>query len=286
MKICPKCGFEHSKSGKFCSRSCANSRGPRTEAFKITVSEKLKGRLRGRTVNQKTCPISGEIILDTKEYKTRKWRNTPAGKFRTIQLLAKTFDIQLGQPKAIEELDKVFSMLYKSYHVENLSSKVIRDRFGFRCSTSHIPNMLKSLGISRRTFSESQRLALLLKRSTIPSSQSYRSGWFEDQFGVKHFYRSSYELEIYKFLNDSNIRFLSEYLRIEYFDTQENQTRIAVPDILVGNRIIEVKSNYTYDRQNMIDKVRAYFEKGYDFSLILEHKEYIIDQSNYMGQLP
>lgn len=25
-KICPKCGNEHSKSGKFCSRSCANSR--------------------------------------------------------------------------------------------------------------------------------------------------------------------------------------------------------------------------------------------------------------------
>lgn len=26
MKICPKCGTEHSKPGKFCSRKCANSR--------------------------------------------------------------------------------------------------------------------------------------------------------------------------------------------------------------------------------------------------------------------
>jgi hypothetical protein len=26
MKICPKCGTTHEKSGKFCSRSCANSR--------------------------------------------------------------------------------------------------------------------------------------------------------------------------------------------------------------------------------------------------------------------
>ena len=26
MKICPKCNTEHYKQGKFCSRSCANSR--------------------------------------------------------------------------------------------------------------------------------------------------------------------------------------------------------------------------------------------------------------------
>lgn len=26
MKICPKCGVEHTKSGTYCSRSCANSR--------------------------------------------------------------------------------------------------------------------------------------------------------------------------------------------------------------------------------------------------------------------
>lgn len=42
MKKCPKCNKDHEKSGKFCSRSCANSRGPRTEEFKRKVSEKLK----------------------------------------------------------------------------------------------------------------------------------------------------------------------------------------------------------------------------------------------------
>ena len=26
IKICPKCGIEHEKEGKFCSRKCANSR--------------------------------------------------------------------------------------------------------------------------------------------------------------------------------------------------------------------------------------------------------------------
>lgn len=44
MKICPKCGNEHDKIGTFCSRSCANSRGPRNEEFKNAVSKKLSGR--------------------------------------------------------------------------------------------------------------------------------------------------------------------------------------------------------------------------------------------------
>lgn len=44
MKTCPKCNKEHSKPGKFCSRSCANSRGPRTDDFKKLVSEKLTGK--------------------------------------------------------------------------------------------------------------------------------------------------------------------------------------------------------------------------------------------------
>jgi len=41
MKICPKCNSLHEKSGKFCSRSCANSRGKRTQAFKDRVKSKL-----------------------------------------------------------------------------------------------------------------------------------------------------------------------------------------------------------------------------------------------------
>lgn len=44
MKNCPKCSKPHSKPGTFCSRTCANSRGPRTVDFKLKVSYKLTGR--------------------------------------------------------------------------------------------------------------------------------------------------------------------------------------------------------------------------------------------------
>jgi ribosomal protein L40E len=42
-KICPKCNAIHTLKGTYCSRKCANSRGPRTEEFKEKVRSKLKG---------------------------------------------------------------------------------------------------------------------------------------------------------------------------------------------------------------------------------------------------
>lgn len=44
IKSCPKCSARHEQPGRFCSRSCANSRGPRSTDFKLKVSAKLSGR--------------------------------------------------------------------------------------------------------------------------------------------------------------------------------------------------------------------------------------------------
>lgn len=54
---CLKCNNNHDGSfgsGKYCSRSCANSRGPRSEEFKRRVSDKLKGN---------ESPIKGKHIV-------------------------------------------------------------------------------------------------------------------------------------------------------------------------------------------------------------------------------
>lgn len=68
MKKCPKCGKEHDKSGIFCSRTCANSRGPRTDEFKKAVSIKLKGNIPWNKGNDlkinKTCEYCGSLFLD------------------------------------------------------------------------------------------------------------------------------------------------------------------------------------------------------------------------------
>lgn len=64
-------------------------------------------------------------------------------------------------------------------------------------------------------------------------------------------------------------------MRIQYFDTQKNKQRIAIPDFYLPetNTIVEIKSSWTLDIQNMKDKFIAYKKLGYNTKLIYEHKE-------------
>jgi hypothetical protein len=39
------------------------------------------------------------------------------------------------------------------------------------------------------------------------------------------------------------------------------------------NTIIEIKSTYTFDKINMIDKVKSYIKNGYNFKLILDKED-------------
>jgi DNA-directed RNA polymerase subunit RPC12/RpoP len=69
--ICEKCKCEHDGNfgtGRFCSRSCANSRGPRTKEFKKKVSNKLKGNIPWNKdkiiaqVEKRTCPTCNSVF--------------------------------------------------------------------------------------------------------------------------------------------------------------------------------------------------------------------------------
>jgi hypothetical protein len=61
MKNCPKCEIEHEKYGIFCSRKCANSRGPRSQQFKDLVSKKLSGR---KQTPKTSIKISHKILCE------------------------------------------------------------------------------------------------------------------------------------------------------------------------------------------------------------------------------
>jgi hypothetical protein len=62
MKTCPKCNTTHSRPGIYCSRTCANSRGPRTEEFKKTVSESLTGRV-GHALGKLTVTRDNRVCI-------------------------------------------------------------------------------------------------------------------------------------------------------------------------------------------------------------------------------
>lgn len=99
--------------------------------------------------------------------------------------------------------------------------------------------------------------------------------WHTTWNGNKCFYRSSYELDYCKELDKQKIDYEMESLRFLYWDSQQQKERVAIPDFYIPNQklIVEIKSDYTYDEQNMKDKVEEYKKHGYDFKLILEHKE-------------
>lgn len=89
------------------------------------------------------------------------------------------------------------------------------------------------------------------------------------------FYRSSYELEYAQQLDEQQVDYNMENLRILYWDSQLLKQRVAIPDFYLpeSNTIVEIKSNWTYNKQNIEDKVKSYKEHGYNCKLMLEKKE-------------
>ena len=106
----------------------------------------------------------------------------------------------------------------------------------------------------------------------------YKTGHHITWEGKKIFYRSSYELDFCNELDRNKISYDVEKIRIKYWDSILKKYRISVPDfyLLDTNELVEIKSNWTYDEQNMKDKIISYKENGYNVKLILEHIEYIM----------
>ena len=93
--------------------------------------------------------------------------------------------------------------------------------------------------------------------------------------GKEVFFRSSFELDYAKELDEKQIDYEVEFSHIKYWDSQKQEYRCAIPDFYIpkDNMIVEIKSSYTLDKQNMIDKKKAYLNLGYKFKLICDHNE-------------
>ena len=59
---------------------------------------------------------------------------------------------------------------------------------------------------------------------------------------------------------------------MSYYDNNLKKHRIAIPDIIIGKLLIEIKSNFTFNQANMLDKFNAYRLLGFRPILILEGK--------------
>jgi len=282
---CEYCENEHLGeygSGRFCNSTCA--RGFSTKLKRKETSRKVSKTLKIKHVepwNKKKSAkltfskITGEICNKEKPNKSF-W--IKSSKSRFTEKLCKWFNISMGKfPDTIQQLEILRERISVLYEDKGFSSIEIKNHLNIPLPNGHMPAFLKQLNIKRKTLCEARLNYIKKYGITIPrcgKNYKYKYGWHIAWDKTKQYYRSSYELNFYKFLDNKKISYISEGIRIRYFDSVQNKMRIAIPDILMNNIIIEIKSDYHYNKQEMMDKFKAYNKSGFKALLLLEGKFY------------
>ena len=181
----------------------------------------------------------------------------------------------IGTIDIFNEFTRIRELVYDLYWNQGLSGQDLSERFGVPESTI-ISQDFDVLNIPRRSAEESVRNSLLQGKRLPPlNSKIGTQEWHTTWTGESVFLRSSYETDYANWLDENQISYSVEELRIEYYDTQQDKTRVAIPDFYLTstNEIVEIKSDYTLDVQEMLDKFEAYKDSGYIPKLVLEGKE-------------
>lgn len=288
----PICQVKKSKH-LFCSRSCAaiysNAHAPKISSNCIKCGADIL--LYSKNMGKKICSGCRKLrkVRKAAQYNAKIRKCNICGKSecerkeicKSPQLfkgLNKYFGFDLttlGSVDAYREFDRVSLMLREDYWDRKLSLQQICDKYNHN-NVGNLSKLLTCLGIGFRNLSQSHNNALISGRQTPPSCLRYKHGFHTTWNNKRVFYRSSYELELAKIFDEQKIDYEVEGLRIVYWDSQKLMNRVAIPDFYLPayNKIIEVKSKYTLDYQNMIDKRQEYLKHGYSFELWYE-KEYI-----------
>lgn len=269
-KVCPRCKSKHQKDGVYCSHSCANSRGTTIKETKQVLCfgckkeievGKRASKVYCEECSKPICPICGEKECLRKDVCEKKY---------LIQhhLSRFGFDLStLGSSKAYAEWDRIKEQLRSDYFDKEMSIPELKAKYNAQSAD----RILFYFGLAYRDLSTANLLSASKHPLPKPLHSKYKCGWHLSWEGKKFFYRSSYELKLAKDFDAKQIRYEIESLRIRYFDSQENCFRTAFPDFYLPelNKIIEVKSSWTYDPVNMQDREKAFREAGYDFELYM-----------------
>ena len=198
--------------------------------------------------------------------------------YQIFNTLIKYFNFdksKYGTIEVEEEFNRVRDMLYELYWNKHMSSKEICNIFNYPSIANLTAKVFKYLGIPSKNCSQSTSENFLMGRiEPITSAFNYKDGYHITWDSKRVYLRSSYEFDFAQMMDESKTLYEVEPFRIHYFDTQQQKERIAIPDFYLPetNTIVEVKSKWTFDKQNMIDRRNAYLKLGYDFKLLYEHK--------------
>lgn len=295
-KICPNCGKsltyeQYKRHVKFCSQSCAASwtNKHRDKQVNNKIKESLKLYYQNNIVykdnkkynhventkdnikkfkKKKCCTVCGAIKGECKHPEICK-------KHQVFKSLVKFgFDInKYGSEGIYEEFFKIRDLLVNIYESRKISDKELRENWNYTSGLANFHKLLHSCDIKTYSNSKANKLAIKLGRLTVPSCYTYKSGWYKTWDNKDVYLRSSYELDYAKELDEKRIKYEVESLRINYIFNNEEHT--AIPDFYIPdtNTIVEIKSTFTLDIQEMKEKFKAYKELGYNTKLILDHQE-------------
>lgn len=269
----------------FCSHSCSATYTNKfriiTEEHKKNISKSISNKFKLKTGfssrkekndSEHICKICGETICSRPDIcKSKIFHNT-----KNIEKLG--FNLStIGTTKVYSEYDKIQKYLFELYHIKLMSYSDIMKLHNIKCLYS-MTKLFKNFKIEPRKHDEAIHIAVLQGKITpeIDTTKNFKHGWHTSWENNQYYYRSSYEEDYMKKLDINKISYDCEIFRIPYYDSQKNKLRVAIPDIYLPDTktIVEIKSYYTYNKQEMIDKSNEYKRLGFNFKLILEHIEY------------
>ncbi len=284
---CKFCGKEFkpktSAHGKiFCSRSCSSKHRFSVEGSREEQSKKNKewSRKYGKPKSikpqnvEKNCLSCGDLFIPPNQ--TKFCEECSLFKF-SIPLfnkigLSKDLSLKIRGTMAKEYLIDL-------YYNKKLSMIDIQRDYKINMNTLH--RFAKKMNFKMRTLSDGLKTAFAEGRKSPGTNTKsfFKQGWHTTWEGNEFYYRSSYEYDMCNELNENKISYEMESIRIQYYDSQKQKTRTALPDFHLSqtNEIWEVKSTYFFNKINMQDKFKQYKKLGYECKLILEHKEYSYD---------
>lgn len=280
--VCETCGKTFTKSASqlydhnFCSQSCAAKYNN-----KLRPQRKLE-----RVAEEHECSIdeAAQYVVQCKKHKEaekRKQRyvcsvcgtagcDNPICKIFSFQReydLAKQFGMSYehkGTKEHIEQYDRVKQAIEQS--LKECNNSIVSFMLKHKISEVRTAqNFLKSFGVEfERDF--------VIPKTLERFNRGYHTTWN----GKTFFYRSSYELDYMKHLDDERINYDVATKQFWYFNSTLKRKCKAYPDFILpdSNTIVEVKSFLTYNQQEMEDKKKAYEQCGYKFKLVLEHEEF------------
>ena len=283
MGRCKYCGKEIDDKHLFCNRSCAAKfngknrvRKPWTEKQRQEFSDrqcKRNGHLpfRERT---RTCECCGQEFhaVGRRSFCPKCLQKYPGlwGKIKTLKAIG-----VWEQSRSLEDSElEAKKILSRLYFEEKESLLSLSKRFGICKDT-----VKYYVGEKLRNSGEATKLAFETGRKNLTDSDTpnycFKQGTHTSWEGHKFHFRSSWEEQYMQELDKKKVPYLYEAFRIRYFDTQKSEERVAVPDFFLPdtNTIVELKSSYTYDEQNMKDRFKAYQERGYKTILLLDWQE-------------